>query len=275
MSRTIDFNNLGGFPATQYTLDYMQTAYREAITGLAQIAGTNVIVTGVKNENGIVSDGWIVWEGELLPFKGGLLQDTFIIDEITESRRYNDEVIRTPYKFRHARFASGGNDFSGLIRLSSFLSLQGVVSTLEGKLEQLDNALRPNIVPPGVIMAWPFDVSDIPTGWALCDGQEGRPHIQGRFLVGAGQALGLFPGDLNPAYSVSEIGGENKHKLTIPEMPSHDHDADYPSSEKFSGNKFDAANANNAGKRKTSKSGGDLPHENRPPFYAVHWIIKL
>lgn len=274
-NRSINFQNLGGFPGTQYTLDFMQQSYRDAINGLAKLAGANVIVTGVENVNGTVTDGWIVYGGELLPFKGGLLQSTFIITETTEDRKFSDDVVRQVYKTRFARFGSGGIAFTSLTRLKTVDNLQSLLQELSNKLSELDNAVRPSIVPAGVIMAWPYDVALIPEGWALCDGLEGRPHVQGRFLLGAGQATGLHPDDLNPVYAVGDIGGENLHKLSIPEMPSHDHDSDFPGADSFSGNRFNAAKTNDPTKRKTSKAGGDLPHENRPPYYVVNWIIKL
>lgn len=272
-NRSINYLNLGGFPTTQYTLDFMQKAYSEAIDGLAKLTGNNVIITGVENVNGVVTDGWIVWEGELLPFVGGLQQDTFIIDQTTENRKFNDDVIRTVYYTKFARFASGGIDFNILTRLSTVLKHQSNIQAVNDRVTELDMALRPSIVPKGTIVMWAGNV--VPDGWALCDGIDGRPNLHGRFVLGAGQATGLRPGDLNPVYSIGNTGGENMHKLTVSEMPIHDHDSDYPSGEKFSGNKFDSANAVNSIKRKTSKAGGDLPHENRPPYYVLAYIIKL
>lgn len=40
--------------------------------------------------------------------------------------------------------------------------------------------------PVGTIVVWSGSVDDIPTSWALCDGQDGRPDLRGRFVLGAG-----------------------------------------------------------------------------------------
>lgn len=41
-------------------------------------------------------------------------------------------------------------------------------------------------VPAGGIIMWSGAVVDIPSGWALCDGSDGTPDLQNRFVVGAG-----------------------------------------------------------------------------------------
>lgn len=40
--------------------------------------------------------------------------------------------------------------------------------------------------PIGTIIVWSGSVDSIPTGWALCDGQDGRPDLRGKFVLGAG-----------------------------------------------------------------------------------------
>lgn len=47
-------------------------------------------------------------------------------------------------------------------------------------------------MPPGVIVMWSGLLSAIPSGWALCDGQGGRPDLRERFVKGA--AEGVDPG---------------------------------------------------------------------------------
>ncbi len=41
-------------------------------------------------------------------------------------------------------------------------------------------------VPIGTIVIWSGAISNIPSNWALCDGQEGRPDLRNKFIVGAG-----------------------------------------------------------------------------------------
>ncbi len=42
----------------------------------------------------------------------------------------------------------------------------------------------PSFVPPGIIVAWSGVLSSIPSGWLLCDGNNGTPNLIDRFLQG-------------------------------------------------------------------------------------------
>ena len=66
----------------------------------------------------------------------------------------------------------------------------------------------------GMILMWSGLISQIPEGWALCDGQEGRPNLLGRFVVGVSSAA------TNPGAT----GGSNSMTLTTTHLPSHRHD---------------------------------------------------
>jgi len=47
-------------------------------------------------------------------------------------------------------------------------------------------------VPVGTIVMWSnYNGASIPSGWALCDGQAGRPDLRDRFAVGAGSTYPL------------------------------------------------------------------------------------
>lgn len=38
----------------------------------------------------------------------------------------------------------------------------------------------------GIIVLWGGAIVDIPAGWALCDGNAGRPDLRDKFIIGAG-----------------------------------------------------------------------------------------
>jgi microcystin-dependent protein len=129
--------------------------------------------------------------------------------------------------------------------------------------------------PIGCIILWSGSSSAIPDGWALCDGQShnGRttPDLRDRFVVGAGGA-----------YNVGNKGGENTHKLTVSEMPSHNHSynftgADLKGSWDNDNYFFDRSEhyPNNNNTAYTDYTGGNQPHENRPPFYALCYIMRV
>ncbi len=67
-------------------------------------------------------------------------------------------------------------------------------------------------VPTGCILMWSGSTSSIPGGWALCDGNGGRPDLRNRFVLGAGDT-----------YAVDATGGNENITLSISQMPSHSH----------------------------------------------------
>ena len=117
-------------------------------------------------------------------------------------------------------------------------------------------------VPSGCILIWSGAVGDIPNGWVLCNGANETPDLRDRFIVGAGST-----------YGVGDTGGENTHTLTIPEIPSHRHTLKeyntYNGLESIS-----YAEASSPRTKYTGYEGGGDPHENRPPYYALCYIMK-
>ena len=49
-------------------------------------------------------------------------------------------------------------------------------------------ATKQDTLPTGVIVMWSGAVSTVPSGWALCNGQNGTPDLRDRFIVGAGSS---------------------------------------------------------------------------------------
>lgn len=121
MSKRIDFSHQGGFPLHQGVLEFMQSGYSDAIRGLANMAGSMIIVSGMLETGNNVSAGWIVKDGELIPFLAGAKQTTFIVEEISSSARFLDGVDKTVFFTKQARFGSGVEQFqyADLKRISS------------------------------------------------------------------------------------------------------------------------------------------------------------
>lgn len=151
-----------------------------------------------------------------------------------------------------------------------------------------------NTVITGMIVMWSGDEASIPGGWALCDGQAGRPDLRGRFVLGSGQGPGLS----NRAKGLT--GGTERHTLTVAEMPSHSHGVNDPThghtwsaSRQEAGtddrnstielSKGDRGDVDTIVKTTTSvatgisiaNNGSGSSHENMPPFYVLAFIIKL
>lgn len=67
-------------------------------------------------------------------------------------------------------------------------------------------------IPKGTILPWYGKSSDIPDGFALCDGTKGTPDLRNRFLVGAGSN-----------YALGDTGGEDQVTLTGTQIGNHYH----------------------------------------------------
>jgi microcystin-dependent protein len=120
--------------------------------------------------------------------------------------------------------------------------------------------------PVGTIKMFSGYQSNIPPKWQICDGTNGTPDLRNRFVVGAGDT-----------YTNGDTGGESEHTLTVGEMPPHNHSYiydDYGSSAQDGGNNPYVANESN-GTNYVSTEGGGQPHENRPPYYALYYIMKV
>ena len=99
--------------------------------------------------------------------------------------------------------------------------LQYNSSTL--KWEAADQVIPPSGVEKGMIILWSGSISNIPDGWALCDGSvsngEQTPDLRDKFVVGAS----IGTGNVGETYSVGDNGGNDLITLTEAQMPSHTH----------------------------------------------------
>lgn len=124
---------------------------------------------------------------------------------------------------------------------------------------------------------WSGDSSNIPSGWALCNGQNGTPDLRNRFVVGAGSS-----------YSIGATGGSDFVTLSESELPSHNHSldtyailqVDNTDSGLSNGMYTDKLTAGQNYDRivktyYTNNTGYNQAHENRPPYYALCYIMKL
>lgn len=92
-------------------------------------------------------------------------------------------------------------------------------------------------IPIGGIIMWTGSVA--PTGWALCNGQNGTPDLRERFIVGAGGANTTNPvdGGQNPGgYNVGEFEGSanaivvsHSHTGSTSDPGGHIHSINYQS----------------------------------------------
>ena len=93
------------------------------------------------------------------------------------------------------------------------------------------------LIKPGMIQIWHFETGPIPTGWVICDGENGTPNFTDHFIVGAGADYnpGVTGGanikDTIAAGNHNHDGKTAEHTLTIAQIPAHDHEITDPGHE--------------------------------------------
>jgi len=151
------------------------------------------------------------------------------------------------------------------------------------------------VIPVGGIIMWSGTIAELSTNpalsnWRLCNGTNGTPDLRNRFIVGAhsGDGDGSTPtsgpgfsttGVLNANYTPGNRGGSTSVGLTIAEMPAHTHSRGviYP------GGGFDTEQEQSGGpdgnrtkfNQETGARGENHHHENRPPYYALAFIMRV
>jgi microcystin-dependent protein len=135
------------------------------------------------------------------------------------------------------------------------------------------------VVPKGGVIFYTGSVAAIPQGWALCDGTNGTPNLKGMFIAG------YDPND--PDYnSIGKKGGEKRHTLSIAEMPSHNHNngnfniilqlcSSNPGNNTINSADYTPYEPDIIDSASMTVQGGNQPHENRPPYYTLAYIMKL
>jgi hypothetical protein len=82
-----------------------------------------------------------------------------------------------------------------------------------------------SIIPAGVILMWSGSIASIPSGWLLCNGTNGTPNLQDRFIVGAGNtyAVNATGGNTSITPTGTISGSTGATALTEAQMPKHYH----------------------------------------------------
>lgn len=193
------------------------------------------------------------------------------------------------------------------LQVNSSLTLGTVKVTEEegtSKNLKVDGRLKDStgyVIPPGGIIMWSGVKENIPEGWKLCDGSNRTPDLRGKFIVGYDPDPEAK--DYNQAGTLSEgksakgkTGGNAFFKLETKHLPSHSHSITIQSAGKHShrlGSRgFETNGAPGADGSLDDKhirthesgahthpatigdTGGNIPHDNRPPYYVLAFIMK-
>lgn len=169
--------------------------------------------------------------------------------------------------------------------------------------DYIQNGVVMRPLPLGSIVLWSGSAASIPSGWALCDGGSGTPDLRDKFVVGA--ALSYNPGD---------TGGSASVTLSASQIPSHAHSVSSSASlsgstsstgahshtyafrteetkrgpgpysvwrgtqtysTSSSGSHSHTLSGSVAVSTTTGSTGSGAAHENRPPYYALCYIMAV
>ena len=186
-------------------------------------------------------------------------------------------------------------------------SLRSMIESNTTKINNLDNKVN-KLLPVGSIIMW--SGSSVPENWALCNGQNGTPDLRNRFVVSTGSMYEV--GDIGgsndvvltkeqmPLHShtkgtmriqgfVKSTDANGGEFLTFIDSATHSGALKLTDN----GNKAGGANAGNTNglggtfdsitfdtnfggwTGATSEEGSGTAHENRPPYYALAFIMKI
>ena len=112
-------------------------------------------------------------------------------------------------------------------------------------------------VPVGGIIMWSGATNNIPSGWALCDGNNSTPDLRDKFIVGAGSS-----------YAVDATGGSATDTVNISVSGSTGFEQ-----LQTGANHVSTGSLNRRHTHTFSGSGSDTVNT-IPPYYALAYIIK-
>lgn len=146
-----------GFHLTPGAMTFLQAAYQDPIKGITKNDNANsYIVSGCRVSNGKVSDGYVVIEGQIFPFKGGDYSNYVVLNEEVG---YNNNQNGTSVPAYYHYYASCSEEadpnlaipFASLLRLRSKIAPSATawerLPVLEGFTASDYAALRYETIP--------------------------------------------------------------------------------------------------------------------------------
>jgi len=236
----------------------------------ADVTGVATVRTGLYVEGKLFDgDGDFGTSGQLLSSDG---TDTVWIDASTTSVANANNVGTNVNSTNADQFVTFVENNSGNnpIRVDAGLKYNPSTNRLTAGSFAGDGSALSGIEAfvSGMIILWSGAADAIPSGFVLCDGNNSTPNLSGRFVVGYDAS--------NSDYDVNDTGGSESVTLTINQIPAHTHNINlavrsfYQEPRNF-GVGTDGS-ANNS--EDTGSTGGGQSHENRPPYYALCYIMK-
>ena len=174
------------------------------------------------------------------------------------------------YGYNYKLVLKDANDYL----IATYDNIYGILGTIPASSSTL---------PAGMILLWSGAVGSIPSGYYLCDGNNGTPDLRNRFLIGAVNT-----------YSVNQTGGSadaivvsHTHTATSTVTdPGHFHSYNFPNTGNSYGSNSGGVTpggvANNTSTATTgltvattnATAGTSGTGANLPPYYALAYIMK-
>lgn len=288
------------FPPSTYLLDFLQ-GQSHLSAKIAKLGGSNYILSGCEVEDGIASAGYVVIAGEPFPFKGGEVLAKITIQEEKISDHSFGVDYPEAYTIRTAVFsATGEYNWVDFVQVLTNQELKQKIESVRGE-------------PPGMKIDWTGRIDRIPDNYMLADGRilktadypdlawvYGKeleesfalPDLRHMFIAGYDSANSDYD-------SIGKTGGKSEVSLTVAQSPKHRHKytddtnaaGKFPSIEPgfpvLIGLSDDQQSSGSSTGRGTAyyttmeggtdggKLGESEPHENRPEFYVLAYLIKV
>ncbi|MEM9888826.1 MAG: tail fiber protein, partial [Bacteroidota bacterium] len=288
------FTMASGDYATAFGRSTTAPSYGEVVMGINNTTYAPNSTTGFNSSdrlfilgNGVAashpSDALIIYKNGNTELNGALTIDGNYTFPTTDGT--SGEVLSTDGNGNVSWTADNNTDDQALSFSGTTLSIT------DGNSVNLSS-----LVPVGTIQMWP--TSSPPTGWLICNGSSFSsstypdlanvlggttlPNFNGRFPLGVGNS-GTSG---STTHNIGSNGGAEKHTLSINEMPNHSHGAGSLSTSEpyLSQNGSGDQDKRDGGGTKlfeyssitgnTSSAGGGQAHNNMPPFYVIHFIIR-
>lgn len=285
------------FPMDSDGMDFIQKMIHR-VYKLAKLGGANYIVEGCVDINGVVSDGSIVVDGELMEIKGGQKHDYVVIVETKETvydEEETGEIKEYPeaYVSRYATLSDDGKlRWDGMKRIVTNLELDNKIASLRGET-------------PGFVMMWSGRIDRIPENYMLANGDIVRsemypdlakafgqehlesftlPNLSGQFIVG-------YDAKDNDYKNIGNTGGAKEKPITKDQMPEHDHiysddtnakgkfmvdGKSFPAKVEDIGDEGSSGSSSGRGTLyRTTTAGKSKPFDVRPSFYTLAYLVKV
>lgn len=254
----VKFLQDGGVPLTNDLMAEIMNAI-SIYNVLGSLAGNLTIIQGCVVTGSTVSSGVVYINGDLLPFEGGYVSDTVIVEETETVKTFEDLQDKGLIYKKVAKFGIGSTQYNWT-DFKSVKTLKQLAESLESKANQttVDQLARDievlkiktaPIINGGIVFPFRKPADQIPAGWKECT------DFRGKVIVG------WNPNDADFKTLGGELG-EKTHRLTLDEIPPHSHKQRWISgSGGADGNKGNL----NDGYADTSTVGGGLAHNNIQP----------